>query len=86
MTRLEDREEEALVRIDTVGQTAAGGLLVAIAIMELVLGFWAAGWQHRAVALAVAGVGLAFLASGIAELAAGRNSARIDAQPGRVAR
>jgi hypothetical protein len=82
------REEAAHVRVDTIGQAAAGGLLLSIAIVELVLGFWAAGWHHRAVALSVAGVGVAFLASGIAEIAsaAGRNSSRIDAQPDRAAR
>ena len=69
-----DREDEADVRIDTVGQAAAGGLLLSIAIVELVLGFWAAGWQHRAVALAVAGIGLTFLASAVVEIAAARRS------------
>ena len=62
------REDAALVRIDTVGQAAAGGLLLSIAIVELVLSFWAAGWHHRAVALSVAAVGLAFLASGVLEI------------------
>jgi len=66
----------APVRIESVGQSAAGGLLLSIAIVELVLGFWAAGWQHRAVAFGMAGVGLIFLATGIAQIAiaAGRNS------------
>jgi hypothetical protein len=57
------------VRVETVGQAASGGLLLSIAVVELVLSFWAAGWLHRAVALSVAGVGLAFLACGIAEIA-----------------
>jgi hypothetical protein len=61
--------DAALVRVESVGQAAAGGLLLSTAIVELVLGFWAAGWDHRAVALSVAGVGLAFLACGIAEIA-----------------
>jgi hypothetical protein len=64
-------EDAALVRVESVGQAAAGGLLLSIAIVELVLGFWAAGWHHRAIALSVAGVGLAFLASGVAEIAIG---------------
>jgi hypothetical protein len=63
-------EDAALVRVESVGQAAAGGLLLSIAIVELVLGFWAAGWNHRAVALSVAGAGLAFLACGVAEIAA----------------
>lgn len=57
------------VRVDSVGQAAAGGLLLSTAIVELMLGFWAAGWHYRAVALAVACVGVAFLTSGIAEIA-----------------
>jgi hypothetical protein len=64
-------DEPAHVRVESVGQAAAGGLLLSIAIVELVLGFWAAGWHHRAIALSVAGVGLAFLASGVAEIAIG---------------
>lgn len=87
------REDAAHVRVDTVGQAAAGGLLLSIAIVELVLGFWAAGWDHRAVALSVAGVGIALLTCGIAEIAAVRRSTRerplsllIDARPERSAR
>jgi hypothetical protein len=69
------REQAADVRVESVGQAAAGALLLSIAIVELVLGFWAAGWHHRAIAFSMAGVGLAFLASGIAEIAtAGRKS------------
>jgi hypothetical protein len=67
------REDLAPVRIDTVGQAAAGGLLLSIAIVELVLGFWAAGWHHRAVGLSMAGMGLAFLASGMLEIASTRS-------------
>jgi hypothetical protein len=63
------RDDAAPVRVESVGQAAAGGLLLSIAIVELVLGFWGAGWHHRAVALSVAGMGLAFLTSGIAEIA-----------------
>jgi uncharacterized membrane protein HdeD (DUF308 family) len=79
-------EDVDRVPVDAVGQAAAGGLLLGTAIVELLLGFWAAGWQHRAVALAVALVGVAFLASGVAEIAAalGRD-AQIDVQPDRVA-
>jgi hypothetical protein len=62
-------EDPAAVRVESVGQAAAGGLLLSIAIVELVLGFWAAGWNHRAIALSVAGAGLAFLTCGIAEIA-----------------
>jgi hypothetical protein len=87
------REEAAVVRIDTVGQAAAGGLLLSIAIVELVLGFWAAGWHHRAVALSVAGLGLSVLASAVVDIATvlrspdgAPGSPRIDAPPERSAR
>jgi hypothetical protein len=63
-------EDGGPVRVESVGQAAAGGLLLSIAIVELALGFWAAGWNHRAVALSVALVGLVFLALGVAEIAA----------------
>ena len=62
-------EPATRVRVESVSQAAAGGLLLSIAVVELVLSFWAAGWHHRAVALSVAGVGLAFLMWGIAEIA-----------------
>ena len=63
------REDAAPVRVESVGQAAAGGLLLSVAIVELVLGFWTAGWSHRAVALLVACVGLAFLTRGVVEIA-----------------
>jgi hypothetical protein len=63
------RDDATPVRVESVGQAAAGGLLLSIAIVELVLSFWAAGWIHRAVALSVAGAGLAFLTCGIAQIA-----------------
>jgi hypothetical protein len=59
----------APVRVESVSQAAAGGLLLSIAIAELVLSFWEAGWHHRAVGLSMAGAGLAFLTCGIAEIA-----------------
>ena len=55
--------------IESVGQAAAGALLVVISFVELALGYWAAGWQQRAVALTVACVGVSFLVSGVAEIA-----------------
>ena len=64
------------VPIESVGQAAAGALLVAISFVELALGYWAAGWQQRAVALSVACVGVGFLVSGIAEIASTRRPNR----------
>lgn len=57
------------VRVESVGQAAGGGLLLSVAIVELLLDFWAAGWHQRSIALTVALVGAAFLTSGIAEIA-----------------
>jgi hypothetical protein len=60
--------ESPQVSVERAGQAAAGGLLLSIAVVELLLGFWAAGWHQRAIALTIACLGAAFLASGIAEI------------------
>jgi hypothetical protein len=64
-----DERDSPRVRVESVGQAAAGGLLLAVAIVELLLGFWAAGWHHRAIGLVVACLGAVPLTSGIAEIA-----------------
>ena len=69
------------VPVESVGQVAAGGLLVTIAVVELALGFWVAGWQHRAVALSIACVGIAFLLSGFAQIALARRTALSELLP-----
>jgi hypothetical protein len=47
---------------ETVSQAGAGVLLVAVAVAELWLAFWAAGWWHRSAASGLAFVGAALLA------------------------
>ena len=70
-----DATEVAGAPVESVGQAAAGGLLIAVAVVELALGFWAAGWQQRAVALSVGCVGAAFMLSGLAQIALARRAA-----------
>ena len=57
-------------RVESVGQSAAGAFVLAVAIAELMLGFWAAGWWQRSAALLVATVGAACLAHGLRQLVA----------------
>jgi hypothetical protein len=54
---VQSRSELASISPETVTQAGAGALLLAIALVELWLAFWAAGWWHRggAFALAIAG-------------------------------
>jgi hypothetical protein len=49
-----------------VSQAGAGGLLLSVALVELWLAFWAAGWWHRSAALLVVLVGAALLLRAIA--------------------
>jgi hypothetical protein len=46
---------------ETASQAGAGALLLGIALAELLLAFWSAGWWHRSAALAVAVVGIVLL-------------------------
>jgi hypothetical protein len=50
---------------ETLSQAGAGALLVAVAITELWLAFWAAGWWHRSAGLLVGVLGAAVLARAI---------------------
>jgi hypothetical protein len=54
---------------ETLSQAGAGALLVAVAITELWLAFWAAGWWHRSAGLLVGVVGAAVLARAIVAVA-----------------
>jgi hypothetical protein len=56
------------ISAESVSQAGAGGLLLGIGLVELVLGFWAAGWWQRGGALLLAVVGAALLARGIAAI------------------
>jgi hypothetical protein len=51
---------------ETVSQAGAGALLVAVAVSELWLAFWAAGWWHRSAASALALAGAVLLARAVA--------------------
>lgn len=50
---------------ETVSQAGAGVLLVAIAVAELWLAFWAAGWWHRSAASGLAFAGVVLLARAV---------------------
>lgn len=51
---------------ETVSQAGAGVLLAAVAVAELWLAFWAAGWGHRLAASGLALTGAALLTRAVA--------------------
>ena len=53
---------------ETVSQAGAGALLLAVAVVELWLAFWAAGWSQRCGASLVAVVGAALLVRAVAAI------------------
>jgi uncharacterized membrane protein HdeD (DUF308 family) len=55
---------------EIVSQAGAGGLLSAVGVVELALGFGATGWSHRAGAVVVALIGAVLLVRGIATIVA----------------
>lgn len=55
--------------VESVGQAAAGALVLAVGVAELVLGFWTAGVWQRSAGLLVATIGAACLARGVARVA-----------------
>lgn len=57
--------ESSRVSPETVSQGGAGALLFAVAVAELWLAFWAAGWLHRIAASGLALVGAALLARAV---------------------
>ena len=64
-----------------MSKAGAGALLLTVAVAELWLAFWAAGWWHRCGALLVAVVGAALLAHALLAVAL-----PLRAQPARRAR
>lgn len=54
---------------ERVSQAGAGALLLIVAVVELWLTFWAAGWWHRFGGLLVAAVGAVVLVRAFAALA-----------------
>jgi hypothetical protein len=61
---------------EALSEAGAGALLLTVAIVELALAFWAAGWWHRAGGLLAVAVGAALLAHGAA-IAAGAAAPRL---------
>lgn len=59
-------QQRSRVSPETVSQAGAGAMLIAVAVAELWLAFWAAGWWHRTAASALAIVGAALLARAVA--------------------
>jgi hypothetical protein len=57
------------VSAESVSQAGAGGLLSAVGVVELALGFWAAGWWQRGGALLLAVIGATLLVCRIAAIA-----------------
>jgi uncharacterized membrane protein HdeD (DUF308 family) len=58
------------VSAESFSQAGAGGLLSAVGVAELALGFGAAGWPHWAGAAVIALIGAALLVRGIAAIVA----------------
>jgi uncharacterized membrane protein HdeD (DUF308 family) len=58
------------VSAESFSQAGAGGLLTAVGVVELVLGFGAAGWPHWAGAAVIALIGAALLVRGIVVIVA----------------
>jgi hypothetical protein len=54
---------------ETVSQVGAGVLLLTVAVVELWLAFWAAGWWHRGGASLIAVVGAALVVRAVATIA-----------------
>ena len=66
---MQSRPAPASFSPETASQAGAGALLVTIAVVELWLAFWAAGWWHRCGASLVAVVGAALLVRAVAAIA-----------------
>jgi uncharacterized membrane protein HdeD (DUF308 family) len=65
------------VSAESFSQAGAGGLLSAVGVVELALGFGAAGWSHRAGAAVIALIGAVLLVRGIAAIVAALNPPRL---------
>jgi uncharacterized membrane protein HdeD (DUF308 family) len=65
------------VSAESVSQAGAGGLLSAVGVVELALGFGAAGWSHRAGVAAVVLIGAALLIRGTAAIVAALHPPRL---------
>jgi uncharacterized membrane protein HdeD (DUF308 family) len=65
------------VPAESFSQAGAGGLLSAVGIVELVLGFGAAGWPYWAAAAAIALIGAVLLVRGVAAIHAAPQSPRL---------
>lgn len=57
------------ISAETVSQAGAGALLLAVAVVELWLAYWAAGWLHRSGGVLVAAAGATLLARALAAAA-----------------
>jgi len=57
---------------ETIAQAGAGALLIAVAVVELALAFWPAGWWHRGTGLGVAFAGAVLVASAARTVRPGR--------------
>jgi uncharacterized membrane protein HdeD (DUF308 family) len=65
------------VSAESFSQAGAGGLLTAVGVVELALGFGAAGWPHWAGATALALIGAVVLVRGIAAIVAALHPSRL---------
>ena len=66
---MQSRSAPASVSPETVSQAGAGALLLAVAVVELWLAFWAGGWWQRCGASLVAVIGAALLVRAAAAIA-----------------
>lgn len=66
---MQTRPASVPISPETLSQAGAGALLVALAVVELWLAFWAAGWWQRGGACLVAIAGAALVAHAVAAVA-----------------
>lgn len=66
---MQSRPAPASVSPESISQAGAGALLLSVALVELWLAFWAAGWWQRCGALLVAVAGAVLLARAVAAVA-----------------
>lgn len=66
---MQTRPPSVPISPETLSQAGAGALLVALAVVELWLAFWAAGWWQRGGACLVAIAGATLVARAVAAVA-----------------